>query len=81
MYNVWRNVFPSIPDERRWQSVSNTLFKLLPDRLFCHKPKGQPMSTWIYDNMDIQENSHQPTLYGWCRHPGHTMSSCPYRKD
>ncbi|PPS20303.1 hypothetical protein GOBAR_AA00287 [Gossypium barbadense] len=40
MYNVWRHVFPLIPDERKWPSVSLAPFKLLPDRELLRKPKG-----------------------------------------
>ncbi|KAK5793488.1 hypothetical protein PVK06_034637 [Gossypium arboreum] len=40
MYNVWRHVFPSVPDERKWSSVSLSPFKLLLDRDLRRKPKG-----------------------------------------
>ncbi|PPS08168.1 hypothetical protein GOBAR_AA12480 [Gossypium barbadense] len=40
MYNVWRHVFPPVPDERNWPPVSLALFKLLPDRELRRKPKG-----------------------------------------
>ncbi|PPS20356.1 hypothetical protein GOBAR_AA00245 [Gossypium barbadense] len=55
MYNVWRHVFPSIPDERKWLSVSLAPFKLLPDRELRCKPKGRPYSTRICNNIDIRE--------------------------
>ncbi|PPS17178.1 hypothetical protein GOBAR_AA03391 [Gossypium barbadense] len=32
MYNVWRHVFPPVPDERKWPPVSLSPFKLLSDR-------------------------------------------------
>ncbi|KAK5846385.1 hypothetical protein PVK06_002671 [Gossypium arboreum] len=53
MYNVWRHVFPPIPDERKWPPVSLAPFKLLPNRELHHKPKGRPFSSRIRTNMDI----------------------------
>ncbi|KAH1121326.1 hypothetical protein J1N35_004486 [Gossypium stocksii] len=53
MYNVWRHIFPPVPDERKWTSVSLAPFKLLPDRELRRKPKGQPCSSRICNNMDI----------------------------
>ncbi|MFQ6643611.1 hypothetical protein Gotur_017407, partial [Gossypium turneri] len=53
MYNVWRHVFPPVPDERKWSSVSLAPFKLLPDRELRCKPKGRPCSTRIRNNLDI----------------------------
>ncbi|MFQ6624434.1 hypothetical protein Gotur_004466 [Gossypium turneri] len=53
MYNVWRYVFPPVPDERKWPFVSLAPFKLLPDRELRRKPKGRPCSTRIRNNMDI----------------------------
>ncbi|MFQ6656028.1 hypothetical protein Gotur_026309, partial [Gossypium turneri] len=53
MYNVWRHVFPPVPDERKWLPVSLSPFKLLPDRELHRKQKGQPCSTRIRNNMDI----------------------------
>ncbi|KAK5825518.1 hypothetical protein PVK06_020360 [Gossypium arboreum] len=47
MYNVWRNVFPLVPDERRWSPISSTPFKLLLDTSLRQKPKSRPISTWI----------------------------------
>ncbi|KAH1108397.1 hypothetical protein J1N35_012165 [Gossypium stocksii] len=38
MYNVWRNVFPLVPNERMWPSVSSAPFKMLPDRLLRRQP-------------------------------------------
>ncbi|PPS16326.1 hypothetical protein GOBAR_AA04244 [Gossypium barbadense] len=49
MYNVWRHVFPPVPNERKWPPVSLALFKLLPDRELHRKPKGRPCSTRIRD--------------------------------
>ncbi|PPS16953.1 hypothetical protein GOBAR_AA03616 [Gossypium barbadense] len=49
MYNVWRHVFPPVPNEPNWPPVSLTLFKLLPDRELRRKPKGRPCSTRIRD--------------------------------
>ncbi|KAH1073928.1 hypothetical protein J1N35_026256 [Gossypium stocksii] len=69
LYNVWRHVFPSVPDERKWLFVSFAPFKLLPDRDLRRKPKGQLCSTQIRDNMDIWEHSNQQRLCGWCRNP------------
>ncbi|KAK5802826.1 hypothetical protein PVK06_030451 [Gossypium arboreum] len=81
MYNVWRHVFPPIPDERKWPSVSLTPLKLLLDRELCRKPKGRPCSTRIRNNMDIQERINQQRLYGWCRNPDHITRSCPNRNS
>ncbi|KAH1066861.1 hypothetical protein J1N35_031848 [Gossypium stocksii] len=81
MYNVWRHVFPLVPDERKWPSVSLAPFKLLPDRELRCKPKGRPCSTRIRNNMDIRETTNQQKLYGWCRNPGHTSRSCPNRNS
>ncbi|MFQ6623814.1 hypothetical protein Gotur_004043, partial [Gossypium turneri] len=53
MYNVWRHVFPPVPNERKWLPVSRSPFKLLPDRELRRKPKGRPLSTRIRNNMDI----------------------------
>ncbi|XP_017624984.1 uncharacterized protein LOC108468613 [Gossypium arboreum] len=53
MYNVWRHIFPPVPDERKWPSVSLAPFKLLPDKELRRKPKGRPCSTRIRNNMDI----------------------------
>ncbi|MFQ6656162.1 hypothetical protein Gotur_026388, partial [Gossypium turneri] len=53
MYNVWRHVFPPVPDERKWSPVSLTPFKLLLDRELRRKPKGRPCSTRIRNNMNI----------------------------
>ncbi|PPS04845.1 hypothetical protein GOBAR_AA15812 [Gossypium barbadense] len=53
MYNVWRHVFPLVSDERKWSSISLAPFKLLPDRDLHRKPKGQPCSIRICNNMDI----------------------------
>ncbi|PPR94799.1 hypothetical protein GOBAR_AA25869 [Gossypium barbadense] len=47
MYNVWRHVFPPVPDEHKWSSVSLALFKLLSDKDLRRKPKGRPCSTRI----------------------------------
>ncbi|XP_052880468.1 uncharacterized protein LOC108462218 [Gossypium arboreum] len=76
MYNVWRHIFPPVPDERKWPSVSLAPFKLLPDRELWRKPKGRSCSTRIRNNMDIRE-----TMCGWCRNPGHTSRSCPNRNS
>ncbi|XP_052874553.1 uncharacterized protein LOC128280449 [Gossypium arboreum] len=81
MYNVWRHVFPPIPDERNWPFVSLTLFKLLPDRELRCKPKGRPCSTRIRTNMDIRETINNQKLCRWCRNPGHTSRSCPNRNS
>ncbi|KAK5792680.1 hypothetical protein PVK06_033797 [Gossypium arboreum] len=77
MYNMWRHVFPSIPDEHNWPPVSLALFKLVPDRELRCKLKGQPCSTRIRTNMDIRETTNHQKLCGWCRNPGHTSRSCP----
>ncbi|MFQ6656884.1 hypothetical protein Gotur_026800 [Gossypium turneri] len=53
MYNVWRHVFPPVPDKRKWLPVSLASFKLLPDRELRCKLKGRPCSTRIRNNMDI----------------------------
>ncbi|KAH1083510.1 hypothetical protein J1N35_023271 [Gossypium stocksii] len=79
MYNVWRHVFPPVPDERKWSSVSLAPFKLLPDRELRRKPKGRPCSSRIRNNMDLREITNQQKLCGWCRNPGHTSRSCPNR--
>ncbi|PPS00222.1 hypothetical protein GOBAR_AA20438 [Gossypium barbadense] len=55
MYNMWGHVFPPVPDEHKWSSVSLAPFKLLPDRELRSKPKGRPCSTRIRNNMDIRE--------------------------
>ncbi|KAH1106846.1 hypothetical protein J1N35_010614 [Gossypium stocksii] len=54
-----RHVFPLIPDEDKWSSISLALFKLLPDRELHHKPKGRPCSTRIRNNMDIRKITNQ----------------------
>ncbi|KAH1121868.1 hypothetical protein J1N35_005028 [Gossypium stocksii] len=79
IYNVWRHVFPPVPDERKWPSVSFAPFKLLPDRELRRKLKGRPCSSRIRNNMDIRETTNQQKLCGWCRNPGHTSRSCPNR--
>ncbi|PPS02230.1 hypothetical protein GOBAR_AA18423 [Gossypium barbadense] len=81
MYNVWRHIFPPVPDERKWPSVSIAPFKLLPDRELRHKPKGRPCSIRIRNNMDIRETTNQQKLCRWCRNPGHTSRSCPNRNS
>ncbi|XP_052886922.1 uncharacterized protein LOC128295399 [Gossypium arboreum] len=81
MYNMWRHIFPLVPNERKWPSVLLAPFKLLPDRELRRKPKGRPCSTRICNNMDIQETTNQQKLCGWCRNPGHTSRSCPNRNS
>ncbi|KAK5772943.1 hypothetical protein PVK06_049245 [Gossypium arboreum] len=81
MSNVWRHVFPLIPDERKWLFVSLAPFKLLPDRELHRKPKGRPCSTRICNNMDIREVTNQQRLCGWCRNPSHITRSCPNRNS
>ncbi|PPR88309.1 hypothetical protein GOBAR_AA32385 [Gossypium barbadense] len=81
MYNVWRHVFPPVPDERKWPPVSLAPFKLLPDRELRRKPKGRPCSTRVRTNMDIQETANQQKLCGYCRNLGHTSRSCPNRNS
>ncbi|KAH1055538.1 hypothetical protein J1N35_033603 [Gossypium stocksii] len=81
MYNVWRHVFPPVPDERKWPPVSLAPFKLLPDRELHLKPKGRPCLTKIRTNMDIREIANQQKLCKWCRNPGHISRSCPNRNS
>ncbi|KAK5802645.1 hypothetical protein PVK06_030256 [Gossypium arboreum] len=81
MYNMWRHIFPIVPDECKWPSVSLAPFKLLLDRELRRKPKGRPCSTRIRNNMDIRETTNQQKLCGWCRNPGHTSRSCPNRNS
>ena len=81
MYNVWRHVFPPVPDKRKWSSVSLAPFKLLPNRELRRKPKGRLCSTRIHNNMDIRETMNQQKLCGWCRNPSHTTRSCPNRNS
>ncbi|KAK5812909.1 hypothetical protein PVK06_028353 [Gossypium arboreum] len=76
-----RHVFPPIPDERKWPSVSLAPFKLLPDRELRRKPKRQPFSTRIRNNMNIRERTNQQRLCRWCRNPGHITRSCPNRNS
>ncbi|KAH1114623.1 hypothetical protein J1N35_008001 [Gossypium stocksii] len=61
MYNVWRHVFPPVPDERKWPPVSLTPFKLLPDRELRRKPKGrlarlEYVLIWISEKRPINRN-------------------------
>ena len=77
IYNVWRHVFPPIPDERKWPFVSLAPFKLLSNRELRCKLKCRPCSSRIRDNMDIRERTNQQKFYGWCRNSGHTIRSCP----
>ncbi|KAH1046174.1 hypothetical protein J1N35_036958 [Gossypium stocksii] len=81
MYNMWRHVFPPIPDERKWPFVSLAPFKLLLDRELRRKPKGRPCSSRIHNNMDIRERTNQQKLCEWCRNPCHTTRSCPNRNS
>ncbi|PPS15173.1 hypothetical protein GOBAR_AA05408 [Gossypium barbadense] len=81
MYNVWRHVFPPVPDERKWPSVSLAPFKMLSDRELRRKPEGRPYSTRIRNNMDIRETTNQQKLCGWCRNPVHTTRLCPNRNS
>ncbi|PPR90163.1 hypothetical protein GOBAR_AA30521 [Gossypium barbadense] len=81
MYNVWRQVFPPIPDGRKWSSVSLAPFKLLPDKELRRKPKGRPCSTRVHNNMDIREAMNQQRLCEWCKNPGHITRSCPNRNS
>ncbi|PPS20313.1 hypothetical protein GOBAR_AA00267 [Gossypium barbadense] len=55
MYNVWKHVFPPVPDEHNWPHVLLAPFKLLPDRELRRKPKGRPCSTRIRTNIDIEK--------------------------
>ncbi|PPR95846.1 hypothetical protein GOBAR_AA24817 [Gossypium barbadense] len=68
MYNVWRHIFPPIPDERKWLPVLLTPFKLLSDRELRRKLKGRPCSTRIRTNMDIWEITNQQKLCGCQNH-------------
>ncbi|PPS16158.1 hypothetical protein GOBAR_AA04407 [Gossypium barbadense] len=76
MHRVWNLEFLLVLDKSTWLPVSSALLNLSPNMNLRHVSRGCPNTTWIRNNIDIQERDDQQRLCEYCRNLRHTKATC-----